>query len=38
MEGTPKKKTGWIIGIVVMAVLTALAIAADAVIFGLLWL
>ncbi len=37
METKPKRKTGWIIGIVVMAVLTALAVAADAVIFGLLW-
>ena len=38
MEGTPKKKTGWIIGIVVMSVLTALVLAADIVIFGMLWL
>lgn len=38
MEGTPKKKkTGWIIGIVVMSVLTALALAADIFIFGMLW-
>lgn len=37
METKPTRKKGWIVGIVVMAVLTALAIAADAVIFGLLW-
>lgn len=37
MEAKPNRKTGWIIGIAVMAVLTALAAAADIVIFGMLW-
>ena len=37
MEAKPNNRTGWIIGIVVMAVLTALAVAADVLIFGMLW-
>ena len=31
MEGTPKKKTGWIVGIVVMSVLTLGMLALDIV-------
>ncbi len=31
------KKTGWIIGIVVMSVLTFVVAAANVLIFGLLW-
>lgn len=31
------KKTGWIIGIVIMSVLTLVAAAANVLIFGLLW-
>ncbi len=37
METKPKKKTGWIVGVAVMATLTALALAADILIFGMLW-
>ena len=37
MEERPKKSTGWIIGAAVMAVLTTLALAADILIFGMLW-
>ena len=37
MEERPKKSTGWIIGVAVMAVLTTLALAADILIFGMLW-
>jgi len=31
------KKTGWIIGIVIMSVLTLVTAAANVLIFGLLW-
>ena len=31
------KKTGWIVGIVVMSVLTLVVLAANVFIFGLLW-
>lgn len=37
METKPKKKTGWIIGIAVMATLCTLALLADILIFGILW-
>ncbi len=37
MESKPKKRTGWIVGIVVMAVLCTFALLADILIFGILW-
>ena len=37
MEAKPNKRTGWIIGVAVMAALTTLALAADVLIFGMLW-